>query len=35
MKENGLVASFKRVVKKNNEEAEWKVFRFSWFINRI
>jgi hypothetical protein len=35
MKENGFVASFKRIMNKNSEEAEWKVFGFGWFINGI
>jgi hypothetical protein len=35
MEENGLVTSFKRVVNKNSEEVEWRVFRFGWFINGI
>jgi hypothetical protein len=35
MKENGLVASFKRVMNENNKETKWRVFGFGWFIDEI
>jgi hypothetical protein len=35
MKENILVASFKRIINENSEETEWRVFGFGWFIDGI